>query len=77
MESSIRAHQEEVLKYIKTIKKVNEDDKERMEAEITEGEVGKSMKNTRNNLSPGHVGNNNNNKVVLFALSYHLNNYFT
>ena len=38
-ENSIRTHQEEVLKYIKTIKKVNEDDRERMEAEITEEEV--------------------------------------
>ena len=55
-ESSIRKHQEEVLKYIKEIKKVSEDDKVRMEAEITEEEVGRSLKNTRNNLSPGHGG---------------------
>ena len=56
IENSIRTHQEEVLKYIKSIKKVNEDDRERMEAEITEEEVGRSLKNTRNNLSPGHGG---------------------
>ena len=55
-ENSIQKQQEEVLKYIKEIKKVSEDDKVRMEAEITEEEVGRSLTNTRNNLSPGHGG---------------------
>ena len=53
-ENSIQKHQEEVLKYIKEIKKVSEGDKVRMEAEITEEEVGRSLKNKRNNSSPGH-----------------------
>ena len=56
MESSIRAHKEEILKNIKTIKKVNEDDKIRMDAEITEEEVGRTLKNTKNNISPGSSG---------------------
>ena len=56
VESSIRAHKEEILKNIKTIKKVNEDDKMRMDAEITEEEVRRTLKNTRNNISPGSSG---------------------
>ena len=39
MESSIKAHKEEILKNIESIKKVNEDDKVRMDAEISEEEV--------------------------------------
>ena len=55
--SSIRAHnKEEILKYIKSIKKVTECDRVRMVAEISEEEVGITLKNTRNNISPGHGG---------------------
>ena len=42
--SSIRAHKKEILKNIKNIKKVNEDDKVRMDAEISEEEVGITLK---------------------------------
>ena len=49
-------HKEEILKNIKSVKNVNEDDKVRMDAEITEEEVGITLKNTRNNISPGHGG---------------------
>ena len=56
MESSIRANKEEILKNIESIKKVNEDDKVRMDAEISEEEVGITLKNPRNNISPGHGG---------------------
>ena len=54
VESSIRAHKEEILKNIKNINKVNEDDKVRMDAEITEEEVGITLKNTRNKLGTGY-----------------------
>ena len=56
VESSIRAHKEEILNNIESIKKVNEGDKVRMDAEISEEEVGITLKNTRNNISPGHGG---------------------
>ena len=49
-------NKEEILKNIASIKKVTEDDKVRMDVRISEEEVGITLKNTRNNIAPGHGG---------------------
>ena len=49
-------NKEEILKNIASIKKVSEDDRVRMDVRISEEEVGNTLKNTRNNIAPGHGG---------------------
>ena len=49
-------NKEEVLRNIASIKKVSEDDRLRMDVRISEEEVGSTLKNTRNNIAPGHGG---------------------
>ena len=56
VENTIRAQKEEILNNIESIKKVNESDKVRMDAEVSEDEVGVTLKNTRNTISPGYGG---------------------
>ena len=49
-------NKEEVLKNIASIKKVSEDDRLLMDGKISEEEVGRTLKNTRNNIAPGYGG---------------------
>ena len=49
-------NKEEILRSIASVKKVFEEDNMRMERKISEEEVSNTLKNTKNNIAPGHGG---------------------
>ena len=55
-EKETRVDTEEILKSINGLKKINLDDRMRLEVKITEEEVSITLKQTKNNVAPGLDG---------------------
>ena len=55
-EQEARVDKEEILQNIEVVTKIDLEDVNKLEREITEGEVSVTLKNTKNNVAPGPGG---------------------